>query len=281
MTPEDLWTTYEAFLVEAKRLRSVSKINLLIGVVTDYITDLDFDGLDRLLKEHEEIDYVVGSVHHVNGVSIDFDRDTWLRCVATAAEGRIGTTCARVDGSVQLVHETAGEPTEEQVDKFLEAYFDAQYAMLQRHKPEVVGHIDLCLLWIPQIKLTKVWEKVRRNVEFAISYGALFEANAAAIRKGWTTSYPSRDVLRLILEKGGRICLSDDSHGVSYVGLNYGKMREYLVSEGVEEVWYLVPREQRAEGDEEIGGRRRVVARPLRGWAKDPFWETLASRSVD
>ena len=46
-------------------------------------------------------------------------------------------------------------------------------------------------------ELEGVWDKVERNIRYAIGYGALFEANAAAIRKGWTTSYPSREVLRV------------------------------------------------------------------------------------
>jgi histidinol-phosphatase (PHP family) len=85
---------------------------------------------------------------------------------------------------------------------FLLAYFDAQYEMLTAHQPEVVGHFDLCLLWTPTVSLRStemegVWEKVERNLRYAAGYGVLFEANAAAIRKGWGTSYPSRDILQV------------------------------------------------------------------------------------
>lgn len=278
LTPGDLWAAYEAFLVEATRLRSIyTSVSLLIGVETDYITDLDMEGLERLLLAHPEIDYIVGSVHHVNGVSIDFDRDTWVRAVDTAARGQVGTTCARVDGVVQLVPRASGpDPKLDDIVTFLNAYLDAQLRMLQRVKPEVVGHFDLCLLWTKDVRLSEfedVWAKVRRNVEFAAGYGALFEANAAAIRKGWETSYPSRDVLRLIRESGGRICLSDDSHGVALVGLNYPRMRDYLVQEGVDTVWCLVPASQRTERDEDVGDRAKVVARPVPNWAQDPFWQ--------
>lgn len=76
---------------------------------------------------------------------------------------------------------------------------------------------------------------------------------------------------------GGRVCLSDDSHGVAFVGLNYGPMREYLVSRGVRSVWYLVPAKDRREGDQQVGPRGRVVARELTGWDKVPFWDTFAA----
>lgn len=230
--------------------------------------------LSVLLASHPEIDYVVGSVHHVDGVSIDFDRGTWLRAVADVGEG--GTTMARSSSGALTLAPGHNAPREPQgmrdLERFLCAYLDAQFEMLRRQQPEVVGHFDLCLLWTPDVSLqdsADVWSKVVRNVEYAVGYGALFEANAAAVRKGWSSSYPGPDVLRLILATGGRICLSDDSHGVAFVGLNYAKMREYLVREGVREVWYLVPA---AEGGETVGTRGRVKARRLEGWDKDKFW---------
>jgi histidinol-phosphatase (PHP family) len=72
--------------------------------------------------------------------------------------------------------------------------------------------------------------------------------------------------------------LSDDSHGVSQVGLNYLRMRVYLSSMGVEEIWYLVPIERRQNGDQVIGTRGRVVARRLEGdWRTYPFWSRIAA----
>jgi hypothetical protein len=52
-------------------------------------------------------------------------------------------------------------------------------------------------------------------------------------------------------------------------------MRNYLVSAGVKEVYYLVPAAQRVEGDLSVGPRGRVVARKCADWAEDPFWDVL------
>ncbi|WOO77378.1 putative histidinol-phosphatase [Vanrija pseudolonga] len=290
LSPHDLLTTYEDFLREAVRIRAErsADIDLLIGIESDYISELDSDGLERLLDAHPEIDYVVGSVHHVDGVSIDFDRRTWLRSVRDVGTGS-QTMARQSDGSLALLVPLDDDdarlqldytPTADELEPFLIAYLDAQYKLLQRHQPEVVGHFDLCLLWCPSASLESVWDRVKRNVEYAISYGALFEANAAAIRKGWSTSYPTPNVLRLILDNGGRICLSDDSHGVSYVGLNYGPMRDYLVAQQVETIWYLVPATAAScATDQPVGKRGRVVARPLQGWASDPFWAPFTTTS--
>lgn len=85
---------------------------------------------------------------------------------------------------------------------YFEAYFDAQLELMERFHPEVIGHFDLCRLYVPSIKFDErgyesVWAKVGRNVRFAIDYGACFELNAAAFRKGWTTAYPGPEVLKV------------------------------------------------------------------------------------
>ena len=39
-----------------------------------------------------------------------------------------------------------------------------------------------------------MWSRIERNVRFAVEYGALFEVNASAFRKGWSTGYPGAEV---------------------------------------------------------------------------------------
>lgn len=83
---------------------------------------------------------------------------------------------------------------------FLDMYFDAQYELIRRFYPEVVGHIDLCRLFTPALRVQdypSAWTKLERNVAFAVAYGALFEVNAAAFRKGWDTAYPGIDTLQV------------------------------------------------------------------------------------
>lgn len=80
-------------------------------------------------------------------------------------------------------------------------------------------------------------------------------------------TYPSRTHKKLIISKGGRLVLSDDSHGPRAVGLNYDRKYAYLVKMGVEEVWYL-------ERCEEVNaGGRQVRARKVEAdWREDAFW---------
>jgi histidinol-phosphatase (PHP family) len=178
----------ERFLVEANRLKAIysSDITLLVGLETENITSLDLARMDTLLSRHEgQIDLVVGSVHHVDSVPIDFDRSTFERCIANITDPVTGH-------DLQSRHD--------RIHLYLEKYFDAQYDVLRHLHPEVIGHIDLCRLYMPSLDIRgypRAWEKLRRNISYAVDYGALFEANAAALRKGWDGSYPGHGVLEV------------------------------------------------------------------------------------
>ncbi|KAK0555146.1 hypothetical protein OC846_001827 [Tilletia horrida] len=177
-----------------------------------------------------KVDYLVGSLHHVHSVPIDFDPETFQRALTSVS---------------------SASKEQDRHDALMLAYLDAQLVLMERLRPEVIGHFDLCRLYRPKAamrpnsaeatgNLQSIWDKVERNVRYAVSYGALFEINASSFRKGWDTAYPGRDVLELILSLGGRICLSDDSHGVHQVGLNYHRSKAYLLSLSTPpDIWYL------------------------------------------
>lgn len=167
-------------MVEAHRLKELYKdqITLLVGIETEYINDEGLDKLEQLLAHHgKSIEYLVGSVHHCHETPIDFDKPRF-----------------------DTVLSTFPSPAEDEQDRFLQlfsTYFDDQYTLLDRLRPEVVGHFDLCRLYYPSIdfrSFPEVWEKIQRNVKLAVEFGALFELNASAFRKGWNTGYPGVEV---------------------------------------------------------------------------------------
>ncbi|KAK2467325.1 hypothetical protein APHAL10511_000560 [Amanita phalloides] len=243
---------FHTFVEEAHRLKTLyaPRIRLLVGLETEHITALDLDRLaDTLQTYGDRIQYLVGSVHHVNEIPIDFDVETYKRAVVSAADN---------------------ESDPPSLEGFLVAYLDAQYDLLQRFHPEIIGHIDLCRLYTPDLRFadySRALERLRRNVRYAVAYGALFEVNAAAFKKGWKTAYPGPDVLDMIRKEGGYFTLSDDSHGPQTVGLNYGLIQEYLLSAGVDELWYL------EESDvPNAGGRKTRPVRLPGEWWTNSFW---------
>lgn len=74
-----------------------------------------------------------------------------------------------------------------------------------------------------------------------------------------------------IIFHGGRFCLSDDSHGISQVGLNYNKVLEYVNSLGIQEIHYL---ERLPMGQLAIDclGPCKVRSVPVAELKNDPFY---------
>ncbi|KAG2131033.1 Polymerase/histidinol phosphatase-like protein [Suillus clintonianus] len=244
---DDLTNQFMRFLNEAHRLKEVysPQITLLVGLETEYITDDDLNHLRKLLKDNKRrIDYIVGSVHHVSSIPIDFDRVTYEKALANFS-GEEGIYILGND----------------QMERFLSAYFDAQHQLIRQFQPEIVGHLDLCRLYTPSLDL-------KQNIEEATRYGALFEINAAALKKeGWASPYPGKDVVALIQEKNGRFALSDDSHGPQTVGQYYLDVADYLVHVGITELWCL------GHSSEPNHNGRYISPRRTEGdWRLHAFW---------
>jgi histidinol-phosphatase (PHP family) len=209
---------HEAFVVEAVRLREkyASEIKLLIGFEGEWIRP-SYGSLIKELASNPVIDYFIGSVHHVHEIPIDYD---------AAMYGRARDVAGGTD------------------ERLFEDYFDLQFEMLNALKPRVIGHLDLIRLLSEDPNrdlknMNGVWEKVIRNLKVIVEQGGLMEINSSALRKGLNEPYPTRSVCEAYLGMGGKLTLSDDSHGIAHVGTNYGRAIEYLESLGVQEVYTL------------------------------------------
>ncbi|KAI0752961.1 histidinol phosphate phosphatase H [Daedaleopsis nitida] len=263
---DQLKAQFDAFLTEAHRLKTkyACDIILLVGLETEYITEADNTGLSSVLGEcRDRIEYLVGSIHHVAGIPIDFDQATFTKSL---------NAFSAPDGNLLL--DPGSEPTSPDHAKttaFLCAYLDAQYTLMQRFHPEVIGHFDLCRLYTPALRFASypaALERVQRNVQYAVEYGALFELNAAAFRKGWDAAYPGDDVVEIVKSAGGRFALSDDSHGPHAVGLNYHRLLDYARRMKISELWTLERTEQ------PNAGGRKITSRRVDGfWWEDEFWQ--------
>lgn len=72
---------------------------------------------------------------------------------------------------------------------------------------------------------------------------------------------------QLILAEGGRLCLSDDSHGPHAVGLHYRDAYKWLRSQNVDTLYYL---DAPKSGETPLArGRGKTVVRK----AQTPWWE--------
>ncbi|KAK2741498.1 histidinolphosphatase [Onygenales sp. PD_40] len=207
-----------AYFKEAQRLREKYKaqINIPIGFECDWIRPSSLTWINNSLARFP-FDFFIGSVHHVHTVPIDFDSPFYHKA-----------------------RDIAGGTDE----KLFEDYFDAQFAMLQALKPPVVGHFDLIRLKSddPERSFQQwpaVWDKILRNLDYVAEYGGMLELNSASLRKGMSEPYPKGEICKEFLARNGRFCVSDDSHGVDQVALNYHRVLEFIEKVGISTLHYL------------------------------------------
>lgn len=132
-------------------------------------------GYIQALLNRYQFDLFIGSVHHVHGIPIDYDRNLYLE-----ARQKSGGTD----------------------EALIEDYFDLQLEMLKALKPPIVGHFDLIRLMSddPNASLTKwdgAWRKVLRNLDLIANYGGIIELNSAALRKGMHEPYPQTEICKV------------------------------------------------------------------------------------
>lgn len=213
---DDLSSVFQKYISEARRLqlKYKNKIDILVGFEAEAI-DARYAQKAKDLYLGNKLDYFVGSLHHTLDVPIDFDQEGFDKAVETA-------------GGVESVYKH---------------YFRELRQFVEATKPPVIGHIDLIRLYSKHLdfnlKTSSAWEDLVALVDAGIKANSLFEFNSSAVRKGFPYPYPQTDVAKLIIEKGGKFCLSDDSHSIQQVGLNYSVVLEYIKELGLKEVWRL------------------------------------------
>lgn len=158
---------------EAVRLREKYKdeIMIIIGFEGEWIRPEYADLIEELMQD-PETDFFLGSVHHMHGIPIDYDKPMYIE--ARKAAG--GTD-----------------------ERLFEDYFDTQYSMLQRLEPMVIGHFDLIRLLSDEPdqdlkSMPRVWSRITRNLDLINKQGGLLEINSSALRKGLKEPYPTRSI---------------------------------------------------------------------------------------
>ena len=173
--------------IRALAERYADRIEVLVGVEQDLYSDPLPQGL--------ELDYIIGSVHHivVNGrdYAVDNTPDELSRCCREAFGGDAYAMC--------------------------EHYY-ALVAKLADIKPDIVGHLDLITKFNEREPLfdaghSRYLAAAFGAIDALIPTGAMFEINTGAMSRGWKTQpYPAPALLDDIKQKGGRVVLTGDAH---------------------------------------------------------------------
>ena len=83
MTPADLSRQFDDYVARARALQAEYKgrLEIFVGMETEYCTARTLAAAKELFAAHA-LDYMVGSVHHVAGIPIDFSEELFLKAVA-------------------------------------------------------------------------------------------------------------------------------------------------------------------------------------------------------
>ena len=215
-TVDRLEREFEAYAAESRRLQAEfsGRLAVLRGFESEAVPEGRYADLMLGYRRRHGFDYVVGSVHHVGGISIDESPD--LHRAAVEACGGL-------------------EP-------FFERYYGLVREMIEALRPEIVAHLDLPKLHAPAAADLGT-ERIRRAAERAIGAarecGCVLDLNTAGWRKRLGEPYPAPWLVRMAAEQGVGFCFGDDSHGHAQVGSGIERAREYLLENGVETVTIL------------------------------------------
>lgn len=217
------------YAAEARRLQAAyaGRIELPVGFEIEVVPVGRYAEVMQGLREQYRFDYIVGSVHWVDGIIIDYTRALFDRAV-----------------------EACGDR-----EQLALRYYETVAEMVAALRPEVVGHLDLLRRYggeDPAFETPAVRKRARAVLALMVEQEALLDINTAALRKGLATPYPAPWLLEAARDLGVACCFGDDAHRVSEVGAGIPEARDYLLSHGIGAVTVLA---------REAGGlgRRRVA----------------------
>jgi histidinol-phosphatase (PHP family) len=216
LAPEDLLRSFEEYLRTALALRDrcAHRIELLVGFETEVLPPESWLERTRELRHrHPEFEYVVGSVHHLGNASIDMTPELTAR-VADELGGR---------------------------DALDRLYFERVAEMVERLRPEVVGHFDLIRKFDGAEKdfAPETWRQIERALEATRASGAMLDVNAAPARREMGPVYPLPPLLERAREMEIPVTLGDDSHGPAEVGVGLDACLRAIAQAGYRSVHYL------------------------------------------
>ena len=190
--------------------REKTDVELRLGIEIDFVPGKE----ERMDHDSSALpyDYVIGSVHRVEGEEVDRATD-------------------------QTIYE--------RLDTFdlYEAYYANVRDAALSGRFEVLGHPDLIKIFrrFPDRDITGMLEE---TADAVAESGIVVDVNAAGLRKPVGEIYPSRKLLEMFHRRGVPIVLSSDAHAAGHVGMGYDRSLPLVRDVGYREVVTFSNRER-------------------------------------
>ena len=219
MPIENCWACTEerlpGYIAEVRALAAkyAGEIGVYLGAEWDVVSgDMDLTAYD----------YVIGSAHQLPAAG-------W----------------PSVDESAEATRRYLAEHFGGDADAAAEAYFEELAKVAANPLVDIAGHFDLITKFDEQHgffnpRSARYQKAALAAMERLVRAGKIFEINTGAISRGYrTTPYPSRELLMLLREMGGRVTVSADCHHVSGVVCAFESAERLAKDCGFKEVWVL------------------------------------------
>jgi histidinol-phosphatase (PHP family) len=203
---------FSAYVNEVLQLKQLysGKIEVLLGVESDFFPEHVEEY--RTYYERYPFDYIIGSVHHVDGINI-FKQDRW--------EGL----------------------TEQEKVRTKENYYSLIEHSARSGMFQILGHIDAMKGYYPSFSSIQT-AVVERTLKVIGECDMAIEINTSGKTKtvgGW---YPSDDMLEVARHYGVKVTFGSDAHDPDRVGDEWELVRRRLKEIGYKEWCYFKEKER-------------------------------------
>jgi histidinol-phosphatase (PHP family) len=209
--PKSMFPEYVNEVLQLKQTYR-DKIEVLLGVESDFFPEQA--EMYRSCFEPYPFDYIIGSVHHVDGVSI-FNKKRWNGL------------------------------TEKEKIKTKENYYSLIEQSARSGMFQILGHIDAMKGFYPAFSTIQT-AAVEHTVKVIGENGIAIEINTSGKTKdvgGW---YPSDDMLEMALHYGVNVTFGSDAHDPHRVGDEFDQVQERLKEIGFNE-WVFFRKKDRVK----------------------------------
>ncbi|WP_071396827.1 histidinol-phosphatase [Bacillus tuaregi] len=195
------------YIKEVQQLKKEyeGKIDVLLGIEADFFPE-SVDIYRRCFQPYP-FDYIIGSVHHVDGESI-FHKTRWE---GLSAEQKVKTK---------------------------NAYYDLIEKSARSGMYEILGHIDAMKGFYPAFSTIQT-NAVDKTLQIIAEQDVAIEVNTSGKTKdvgGW---YPSYEILERALYFGVKVTFGSDAHDPERVGDDFELVRQKLKEIGFQDWCYF------------------------------------------
>ncbi|MDA3886184.1 MAG: histidinol-phosphatase HisJ [Candidatus Delongbacteria bacterium] len=214
----------DEYYAEMNRLKEKykDKIEIYIGLELDYFTGIEENAFSKY-----DLDYVIGSIHYFPD-----------------EKGNI----FRIDCKPEDFHRTIHDYFKGDVKAFVKEYCDRIIAMVDKFKPDIIGHFDLIKINNHNEKYfseSDPWyrKEIMRVLRFIADKGTMLDVNTGGITRGFmTVPYPSPWALKEAAKLNIPVVLNSDAHRPEHIDGQFENVSKILKECGYTEKMILKDR---------------------------------------